>query len=136
MKRNIVVAMTGASGVVYSIRLLDVLCAAGCDVHLIISPAAQAVLKQELDLAIDLENFNPAMLMLETGSRPKDRKLQALRHQAGISSDESNAATRESWLARAVSSIEPEVSARMCIKRSGLSPEGAANARASPRACQ
>ena len=34
MKWNIVVAITGASGVTYSIRLLEVLCAAGCDVHL------------------------------------------------------------------------------------------------------
>ena len=34
MKRNIVVAITGASGVTYSVRLLEVLLAAGCDVHL------------------------------------------------------------------------------------------------------
>ena len=66
MKRNIVVAITGASGVTYAIRLLEV-CAAGCNVHLIISPAAQAVFKQELDLTVDLDNFNPAMLMLDSG---------------------------------------------------------------------
>jgi 4-hydroxy-3-polyprenylbenzoate decarboxylase len=90
MKRNIVVAITGASGSVYAIRLLEVLSAAGCDVHLVISPAAQAVLKQELNLTVDLDNFNPAMLMLDTGSKPKDRKLQAIRALAGIASDESN----------------------------------------------
>ncbi len=60
MKRNIVVAITGASGVTYAVRLLEVLSAAGCDVHLVISPAAQAVLKQELDLTVDLDNFTPA----------------------------------------------------------------------------
>ena len=55
MKRNIVVAITGASGVTYSVRLLEVLLAAGCDVHLTISAAGQTVLKQELDLNVDLE---------------------------------------------------------------------------------
>ena len=90
MKRNIVVAITGASGVVYATRLLEVLHAAGCDIHLIISPAAQTVFKQELDLSVDLENFSPSMLMLDIGSKPNDRKLQILRAMSGISSDESN----------------------------------------------
>ena len=90
MKRNFVVAITGASGVTYALRLLEVLAAAGCDVHLIISPAAQAVLKQELDLTVDLDNFNPGMLMLDGGPNLKDRKLQTVRSLAGISSDSSN----------------------------------------------
>jgi len=90
MKRNIVVAVTGASGVVYATRLLEVLHAAGCDIHLIISPAAQTVFKQELNLSVDLENFQPSMLMLDIGSKPNDRKLQILRTMSGISSDESN----------------------------------------------
>ena len=90
MKRKIVVAVTGASGVTYSIRLLEVLSAAGCDVHLVISAAAQSVLKQELDLTVDLEHFSPAMLMLDRGPNPKDRKLQTVRSMAGISSDSSN----------------------------------------------
>ena len=90
MTRNIVVAITGASGVTYAVRLLEVLSAAGCNVHLVISPAAQAVLKQELDLTVDLDNFNPAMLMLDTAPNLKDRKLQAIRALAGISSDSSN----------------------------------------------
>ena len=83
MKRNIVVAITGASGVVYATRLLEVLHAAGCDIHLIISPAAQTVFKQELDLSVDLENFSPSMLMLDIGSKPNDRKLQVLRTHVG-----------------------------------------------------
>jgi 4-hydroxy-3-polyprenylbenzoate decarboxylase len=90
MKRNFVLAMTGASGMVYSLRLLEVLGAAGCDVHLVISPAAQAVLKQELDLSVDLENFNPAALRIEQGTKLRDRKLQTIRAMAGISSDDSN----------------------------------------------
>jgi len=90
MKRNIVVAVTGASGVTYSIRLLEVLTAAGCDVHLTISMAAQTVIKQELDLSVDLENFNTSMLMLDVGATPKDAKLKKIRTMAGISSESSN----------------------------------------------
>ncbi len=61
---NIVLAITGASGAIYAIRLLEVLLEAGQHVHLSISPAAQLVLKQELGLAVDLENFNLASLAL------------------------------------------------------------------------
>ena len=90
MKRNIVVAITGASGATYAVRLLEVLLAAGCDVHLIISAAGQTVLKQELDLSVDLKNFNPAMLMLDNGETLRDPKLYLLRSKAGISGDSSN----------------------------------------------
>jgi flavin prenyltransferase len=90
MKRTIVVAITGASGVTYSVRLLEVLLAAGCDVHLSISAAGQVVLKQELGLGVDLDNFDPAMLMLDTGEILRDPKLQAIRSMAGICGDSSN----------------------------------------------
>jgi 4-hydroxy-3-polyprenylbenzoate decarboxylase len=62
MKRKIVVAITGASGAAYALRLIEVLAAAGCDICLTISPAAVQVLKQELGLSVDLENFNIATL--------------------------------------------------------------------------
>jgi 4-hydroxy-3-polyprenylbenzoate decarboxylase len=90
MKRNIVVAITGASGVAYAVRLLEVLLAAGCDIDLIISAAGQLVLKQELDLTVDLENFNSESLMLDCGDTLRDPKLHALRTKAGISGDASN----------------------------------------------
>ncbi|MBL9090926.1 MAG: UbiX family flavin prenyltransferase [Planctomycetaceae bacterium] len=54
--KKIVLAMTGASGAGYAVRLLDVLLAAGCDVAVNISPAGAAVLKQELDLDLDLKS--------------------------------------------------------------------------------
>lgn len=53
---KIVLAVTGASGAAYALRLLDVLLAAGCDLAVSISPAGQAVLKQELDLDVDLQS--------------------------------------------------------------------------------
>lgn len=90
MKRNIVVAITGASGAAYALRLLDVLLAAGCDIHLSISAAAQTVMKQELDLSIDLDDFDPSALMLETDRGTTDRKLAEVRSLAGISSESSN----------------------------------------------
>jgi 4-hydroxy-3-polyprenylbenzoate decarboxylase len=63
--RKIVLAITGASGVVYSVRLLEVLLAAGCDVLLTISAAGQAVLKHELGLIVDLAEFDPDCLTVE-----------------------------------------------------------------------
>jgi flavin prenyltransferase len=90
MKRTIVVAVTGASGVTYSVRLLEVLLAAGCDVHLTISDAAVAVFKQELELHVDLDSFIPSMLMLQSGDSLRDLKLQMMRTTAGISGDSSN----------------------------------------------
>jgi flavin prenyltransferase len=54
--------MTGASGAVYAVRLLEVLLTSGRDVHLLISPSGQAVLKQELGVDLDLAQFDPAPL--------------------------------------------------------------------------
>lgn len=89
MKRQFVVALTGASGAVYAVRLIEVLTAAGCDVHLTISSAGAMLLKQELGLNLDLEHFDAAALLL--GGAPKsDPKLQQIRALAGISSDASN----------------------------------------------
>ena len=73
MKKTIALAITGASGATYAVRLLEILLASGCDVHLTISGAAQAVLKTELDMTVDLDNFNLAMLMLDGDPNPKDR---------------------------------------------------------------
>jgi 4-hydroxy-3-polyprenylbenzoate decarboxylase len=63
MKANIVLALTGASGAIYGVRLLDRLRAAGSDVQLVISPAGAAVIKQELQLSLDLDNFRPEELL-------------------------------------------------------------------------
>jgi 4-hydroxy-3-polyprenylbenzoate decarboxylase len=57
---DLVVAMTGASGVPYGIRLIETLLAAGRKIHLVISPAGAEVLLQETDRRVDLENFRLA----------------------------------------------------------------------------
>lgn len=48
MKSPFVVALTGASGAVYGARLLEVLLAAGERLHLVVSPAANEVMRAEL----------------------------------------------------------------------------------------
>jgi 4-hydroxy-3-polyprenylbenzoate decarboxylase len=59
----IVLAITGASGAAYGVRLLRVLLAAGRQVHLTISPAAVRVVELELGLSIDLDHFDAAQLL-------------------------------------------------------------------------
>jgi flavin prenyltransferase len=74
----IVLAVTGASGSVYFLRLLEVLLAAGRDVHLCMSPAGAEVLKQELDLALDLDNFQLSVLLPSAKELAEDSKLAPL----------------------------------------------------------
>ena len=59
----IVVAITGASGVVYGQRLLEVLLQSGVEVHLTISDSARVVAKHELGLEIDLKKFSVEQLV-------------------------------------------------------------------------
>ena len=64
------VAITGASGIVYGQRLIEVLLAANVDVHLTISDSAKIVAKHELDLDIDLNDFKITQLLPQyTGDR-------------------------------------------------------------------
>jgi 4-hydroxy-3-polyprenylbenzoate decarboxylase len=63
MPHPYVLAITGASGAVYCVRLLEWMLRAGHAVHLTISPSGAAVLKQELGLEIDLAQFRPGMLL-------------------------------------------------------------------------
>jgi 4-hydroxy-3-polyprenylbenzoate decarboxylase len=53
----VVLAITGASGAVYAVRLLEVLLAGGRQVHLLVSPSGAAVIKQELNLEVNVERF-------------------------------------------------------------------------------
>jgi 4-hydroxy-3-polyprenylbenzoate decarboxylase len=62
---DLVVAMTGASGAPYGVRLVEVLLRAGRRVHLTISPAAVEVAVQELGrtVALDPAAFDPSTLL-------------------------------------------------------------------------
>ena len=64
----IVLAITGASGAPYAVRLLQAICRTGVPLHLTISPSGAAVIKEELGLQIDVRkpdlrallNFTPS----------------------------------------------------------------------------
>jgi 4-hydroxy-3-polyprenylbenzoate decarboxylase len=62
MTHPICIGITGASGAVYAVRLLEVLRAAGRDVHLSISPSGRDVIRQELKVDLDLEHFDASRL--------------------------------------------------------------------------
>jgi len=68
MQRPICVGITGASGAVYAVRLLDVLTRGGHDVHVAVSPSGSEVIKQELGRRIDLERFEIAQLLSRTAA--------------------------------------------------------------------
>jgi 4-hydroxy-3-polyprenylbenzoate decarboxylase len=60
---DLVLAMTGASGSPYGLRLLEVLLRAGRRVHFTISPAGAEVLAHETDLNLDLKRFDAGVLL-------------------------------------------------------------------------
>lgn len=64
---SVVVGMTGASGALYAVRLVEVLLAAGCQVQLSISTAGAAVLQQEMGLHVDLQRFRAEALLPAEG---------------------------------------------------------------------
>lgn len=62
-KLPIVLAITGASGAVYAVRLMQTLCVADVDVHLTISPSGAAVIQQELGFTINLRDLDLKQLV-------------------------------------------------------------------------
>ncbi len=78
---NLVVAITGASGAAYAVRLLDVLLAAGRDVDLTISPAGQTVLRTELQRDVSLDEFRQDQLLASRGKSLPAGKLRYFHYQ-------------------------------------------------------
>jgi 4-hydroxy-3-polyprenylbenzoate decarboxylase len=85
---DLVLAVTGASGSPYAVRLLEVLLRAGRTVHLTVSPAAAEVFAQETGRHLDLapDQFDPRAFL---GGEPDTTRL-AYHHyrdfRAGIAS--------------------------------------------------
>ncbi len=69
MSAPIVLAITGASGAAYGVRLLDVLLTSGRKVWLTISPSGAAVIKQELQYEVDVDRFRLTKLLPPVGDR-------------------------------------------------------------------
>jgi len=75
---DLVVAITGASGSIYAVRLLQVLLSANHRVHLTISPSGVEVMQQELGIRPDLTAFEPEELIsAEQSTSDDDRKGKA-----------------------------------------------------------
>ena len=72
MKHPVVIAITGASGVIYGLRLLEVLIEKEIEIALSISESGQKVLAHELGVNIDLKQFRLADLIAGVD----DSKLQ------------------------------------------------------------
>jgi 4-hydroxy-3-polyprenylbenzoate decarboxylase len=77
--RDLVVAMTGASGALYAVRLLEVLLGTGHTVHLTISSSATTVLEKELGLKVDLKHFDQRQLLPIEADLAQDPALQRLK---------------------------------------------------------
>jgi len=67
---DLIVAMTGASGSIYGVRLVQVLVAAGRTVHLTISPAAVEVAQRELGVTISLDHFDRQIFCPDVATAP------------------------------------------------------------------
>src|SRR5689334_16576689 len=74
----LVLAITGASGAVYAVRLLEVLLERGKEVHLTMSPSGAAVVQQELGRSVNLERFE--LRSLVHGSVADQRASQVRFH--------------------------------------------------------
>jgi 4-hydroxy-3-polyprenylbenzoate decarboxylase len=70
---DLVLSMTGASGVPYGVRLLEIFLQQGRTVHLTISPAGAEVIEQELGRTVRLDAFSPADLLGAAFSRSAGR---------------------------------------------------------------
>jgi len=90
--KTITLAITGASGLPYAMRLLDCLLASGQRVNLVYSQAAQIVAKQELDFTLP--------------SRPQDAE-KMLSERLGKFSGELHVYGRDDWYAPMASGSNP-----------------------------
>jgi 4-hydroxy-3-polyprenylbenzoate decarboxylase len=93
MPHPICVGVTGASGAIYAVRLLEVLRDAGRDVHLSISPAGRDVIRQELGLTVDLNAFDAKNVWQSVNDISRDRIHALLQGVPGASSNDRNRST-------------------------------------------
>src|SRR5437667_11093670 len=84
---DLVLAITGASGAPYGVRLLEVLLQAGRTVHLSISPSAVEVIERELDRHVRVDRFELSDLMGSDSPRGGEVRYHHFQNfQAGIAS--------------------------------------------------
>jgi len=100
MSQTVCLALTGASGMPYGLRLLECLLAAGCRVQLLYSQAAQIVARQEMDF--------------ELPSRPTDARAALLARLQPADPDLLAVYGREEWFAPVASGSNPPDAMVVC----------------------
>jgi 4-hydroxy-3-polyprenylbenzoate decarboxylase len=100
MNKTICLALTGASGMPYGLRLLECLLAAGCRVQFLHSQAAQVVARQESDLDLP--------------SRPAEVKAALLARLVAVDPEKLVVFGREEWFAPVASGTNPPDAMVVC----------------------
>lgn len=104
MHKTITLAMTGASGAQYGLRLLQQLLAADCRVYLLISSAAQVVIERETDIALPAEFAD---------------QQQWFAQQFAASKDQLQMFSRDDWFAPVASGSAPVDAMVICPASGG-----------------
>lgn len=100
MSKTICLALTGASGMPYGLRLLECLLEADCNVQLLYSQAAQIVARQEMGL--------------ELPSRPTDAQESLLARFPAVNPKKLAIFGREEWFAPVASGSNPPDAMVVC----------------------
>lgn len=100
MPKTICLALTGASGMPYGLRLLECLLNAGCKVQLLYSQAAQVVARQEMDFDLP--------------SRPADARTALLQRFVAVDPEKLAVFGREEWFAPVASGSNPPDAMVVC----------------------
>ena len=100
MNQTICLALTGASGMPYGLRLIECLLAAGCRVQLLYSQAAQVVARQEVDL--------------ELPTRPAEARAALLARYPAVDPEKLAVFGREEWFAPVASGSNPPDAMIVC----------------------
>lgn len=100
MSQTVCLALTGASGMPYGLRLLECLLAADCRVQLLYSQAAQIVARQEMDFDLP--------------SRPAEARKLLLERFAVTRPDNLQVYGREEWFAPVASGSNPPNAMVVC----------------------
>lgn len=100
MPETVCLALTGASGLPYGLRLLECLLAAGCRVQLLYSQAAQVVARQEMNL--------------ELPSRPAEARAALLARMPAVAPEKLAVFGREEWFAPVASGSNPPDAMVVC----------------------
>ncbi|MFT4845503.1 MAG: 4-hydroxy-3-polyprenylbenzoate decarboxylase [Cellvibrionaceae bacterium] len=107
--RTITLAITGASGAQYGLRLLECLLAADCQVYLMISRAAEVVIRTETDL----------VLPDASADTEDNEQLSALKERFSAKEGQLLLFSREDWFAPVASGSSSPASMVICPASGG-----------------